>query len=188
MLLRLPPRCCPKKQTVIIMKKILLAIAVVLPAIFTSCDLINKKSDNVGDAGKSEQAEAADSIATPGDELPEMPVPDNEKAAKIIAKFNQGPAINNIDYADALEYAEIYLSLTAENLAAMASDEKTQRDAAESAVQEVEKQYPYNAELIQILYQAAALEKTEGGLVPLNDDNRARLEALAYDYDHIGIK
>lgn len=171
------------------MKKTLVVMAIMLPALFTSCDLIGKKSDNKDNSEQQEQTTPGETDKTvPGDELPDVPVPDNEKAAKIIAKFNQGPAINNIDYADALEYAEIYLSLTAENLAAMASDEKTQRDAAESAVQEVEKQYPYNAELIQILYQAAALEKTEGGLVPLNDDNRARLEALAYDYDHIGIK
>lgn len=172
------------------MKKILLAIVVVLPAIFTSCDLINKKSGKTDDAGKSEQTEAADSISTPDVEVPEpeMPVPDNTKAERIIAKFNQGPAINNIDYADALEYAEIYLTLTADNVEALTSDDKSKHDAAESAVKEVEKEYPYNAELIQILYQAAALDKTEGGLVPMNDDNRARFEALVLSYDQIGKK
>lgn len=188
MLIRLPRCAVLKKQTELFMKKILLAIAVVLPAIFTSCDLINKKSDNAGDAGKSEQTEAADSIATPGEEVPEpeIPVPDNTKAERIIAKFNQGPAINNIDYADALEYAEIYLTLTADNVAALTSDDKSKHDAAESAIKDVEKEYPYNAELIQILYQAAALDKTEGGLVPMNDDNRARFEALVLSYDRIG--
>ena len=55
-------------------------------------------------------------------------------------------------------------------------------------IKDVEKEYPYNAELIQILYQAAALDKTEGGLVPMNDDNRARFEALVLSYDQIGKK
>lgn len=160
-----------------------------LPVLFTSCDLIGKKSDKKDESSQQEQTTPGETDkTTPGDEQPEVPVPDNEKAGKIIAKFNQGPAINNIDYADALEYAEIYLSLTADDLAAMSSDDKAQRDAAEKAIVEIEKEYPYNAELVQILYQAAALEKTEGGLVPLNDDNRARLEALAYEYDHLGTK
>ena len=87
-----------------------------------------------------------------------------------------------------MEYAEIYLSLSVGHLAALGSDDKAEREAAEQAIGELEKKYPYNAELIQILYQASALEKTEGGLVPLNDDNRARLEALAYEYDNVGAK
>lgn len=172
------------------MKKTLLFFAVAAMALFTSCDLINKKSENKDDSTSSQQSVSADSTVTTLPGKPEMPVPDNQKAKKIIAKFNQGPAINNIDYADALEYAEIYLTLTERHIeaidAAMAADDKFTLDDADRALLKVEKEYPYNAELLQILYQAAELTKTEGGLVPMNDDNRARFEALVLAYDGIG--
>lgn len=172
------------------MKKILLSCAVVAMALFTSCDLINKKSEDKEDSASSQQPVPADSTVTTLPEEPEIPVPDNRKAEKIIAKFNQGPAINNIDYADALEYAEIYLTLATKHFeamdAAMAADNKDALSEADTALLEVEKKYPYNAELLQILYQAAELTKTEGGLVPMNDDNRARFEALVLAYDGIG--
>ncbi len=100
-------------------------------------------------------------------------------------KIQSRPGYKHIDYADALEYAEIYLSLTVDHLAALGSDDKSKHDAADAAIQALEKEYPYNAELIQILYQASALDKTEGGLVPMNDDNRARFEALVNSYDNI---
>ena len=171
------------------MKKIILSFAIVAAAAFTSCDLIGKKSDGKDGSAQQEQTGSGENdVLKPDDQQPEVSVPDNEKAKKITAKYNQGPAINNNDYADALEYAEIYLSLSAGHLAALGSDDKAEREAAEQAIGELEKKYPYNAELIQILYQASALEKTEGGLVPLNDDNRARLEALAYEYDNVGAK
>lgn len=84
---------------------------------------------------------------------------------------------------------EIYLSLTAGDLKviqeAYAADDKEKLDAAENAINAVEQKYPYNASLLQILYQAAALDKTEGGMVPMNDDNRARFEAIVTDYDKI---
>lgn len=95
--------------------------------LLTGCDLIGKKSDDKG-AEKTEQTPGHD-YTEPGRSEPdeqEIPVPDNSKAEKIIAKYNQGPAINNIDYADALEYAEIYLSLTAGYIAdAAAGDRKS---------------------------------------------------------------
>ncbi len=168
------------------MKKILLSIAVASMTLLTGCDLIGKKSDDKG-AEKTEQTPGHD-YTEPGRSEPdeqEIPVPDNSKAEKIIAKYNQGPAINNIDYADALEYAEIYLSLTAGYIADAAAGDNAQREAAENDIHLIDSKYPYNAELIQILYQASALDKTEGGLVPMNDDNRARFEALVNSYDNI---
>ncbi len=165
------------------MKNILCLFAITILALLTSCDLINKKTDGKGDS--TEQTDTDKDTGDTTDE-PTTPVPDNDVAQKIIAKYNQGPAINNKDYADALEYAEIYLSLTADNLAAMMSDDTAQRTEAEKAIGEIEKEYPYNAELIQILYQASALEKTVGGLVVMNDDNRARFDALVQRYDSIG--
>lgn len=166
----------------------MMAVVMVLAA---SCNLTGKKSDGK-DTDAQEQTAPADTTVispSPDDAEEEISVPDNEKAAKIIAKFNQGPAINNIDYADALEYVEIYLSLTANDLKviqeAYAADDKEKLDAAENAINAVEQKYPYNASLLQILYQAAALDKTEGGMVPMNDDNRARFEALVTDYDNI---
>lgn len=169
------------------MKNILCLFAITILALLTSCDLIKKKTDGKSDSSSTEQTDTitGDDIGDTTDE-PTTPVPDNDVAKKIIAKYNQGPAINNKDYADALEYAEIYLSLTAYNLAAMMSDDTAQRSEAESAISEIEKEYPYNAELIQILYQASALEKTAGGLVVMNDDNRARFDALVQRYDSIG--
>jgi len=162
------------------MKKIIFPLFVALIALVTSCDLTNRKSDGKGDATDAkEQSEPSDTATVIRTDEPkqEIPVPDNDKAERIIAKFNQGPAINNTDYADALEYAEIYLSLADEYL-------ETKEGCA---IDKLEHEYPYNASLMQILYQGAALDKTEGGMVPMNDDNRARFEALVAAYDKIEV-
>lgn len=158
--------------------------------ILTGCDLLGKKSEKKG--GENSDLTAPNDTVTAVEQQPEpaVPEPDNEKAQKITVKYNQGPAINNKDYADALEYAEIYLSLATDKLLALqtADDagDKAGYQAAVEGIHDLEVKYPYNAELLQILHQAAAIEKTEGGLVPMNDDNRARFEALLAAYDKIG--
>lgn len=169
------------------MKKILLSLIVIAMSMLASCDLIGKKSDSKAADG-TEQAVENDttSTETPLPPEPEKPMPDNNKGKKIVEKFNQGPAINNNDYADALEYTEIYFTLIADDLQGfkngIVNGNDSLRKSAEINMAEVENKYPYNAQLTQILYQAAELEKTEGGLVPMNDDNRARFEALNTAY------
>lgn len=161
------------------MKKLFLVLIVASAAIFTGCDTANK------DKTKEPGTEQEPGIETPGEEVEpeiEIPVPDNKVAKRIISKYNQGPAVNNSDYADALQYVESYHALTAESYQAL-SEAETDNDkeayaAAENSIREFDEKYPYNARLKQILYQAAELDETRDGLVPMNDDIRARFDAF----------
>ncbi|MDE6317841.1 MAG: hypothetical protein K2L73_05535 [Muribaculaceae bacterium] len=163
------------------LKKLLAVTAVALTVILSGCNPTGNKQD-------SSESVPADSIAPGQKDVEEepIPVPDNDKAERIIAKFNQGPAINNTDYADALDYAELYLMLSSDPLALIhGTPDDAERKAAFDAMADIQEKYPYNEQLMEILSQGADLKKTEGGLVPMNEDNRARLDALNSAYDQI---
>lgn len=161
------------------MKKLFLVLFVASAAIFTGCDTANK--ENTKEKGTDE----VPGIETPGEEIEpsiEIPVPDNKIAKRIISKYNQGPAVNNSDYADALQYVESYHALTADSYQSLrdaeADNDKETYATAENFIREFDEKYPYNARLKQILYQAAELDETRDGLVPMNDDIRARFDAF----------
>lgn len=154
------------------MKKTVFAIMVACMALVTSCSL-SKKSDDKTDGGQ-ETTQQEGGTPTGGEQTaPEAPKPDNAAAAKISEKFNQGPAINNDDYDKALAYLSLYDALMDE-----INQSETDAEARQAAIVKLEKEYPYASELRQILYQASKLDKIAGGLVPMNDDNRARFDEL----------
>lgn len=160
-------------------------MAVAIMTVATGCDMLSKKSDSSKDAESTGEEQTQENVGNKADEEPEQPetpVPDNKKAEQIIAKFNQGPAVNNNDYADALDYEEIYLSLTEgfrnDLIIAHEKDDMEAVTRLEAALADIDAKYPYAAELLQILFQASSLEKTEGGLVAMNDDIRDRFNEV----------
>lgn len=168
------------------MKKVLFIFAIASLALFTACNGAGSKADKAEGDNTEVSAPDTDAAGEDNTEEAEKPVPDNAKAERIIAKFNQGPAINNADYGDALDYAELYLMLSSDPLALIhGTPDAAERKAAFDAMAEIQDKYPYNEQLMEILAQGADLKKTEGGLVPMNEDNRARLDALNAAYDKI---
>ena len=169
------------------MKKILLIPVMASVVFFTGCNLTGSKQDKTADDNTA--TETPDGESEPGDTstlVSVQPLPDNSIAERIISKFNQGPAVNNSDYSDALDYAELYLMLSSDPIALIhGTPDDAERKAAFDSLASLQNKYPYNEQLMEILSQGSELKKTEGGLVPMNEDNRARLDALNGAYDNL---
>lgn len=169
-------------------KTIILAVAASV-ALLCACNLSNKTDNQATNGGDNTEQTSGDNSTPDDSQTAQAPIPDNAAAQRVIRKYNEGPAVNNDDYNKALDYLEAHFDLTKKPLAEYKNaDQDNDANLIESATDQlaqIDSRYPYKDELLSILYQASEISETQNGLVPMNEDVRARFKALQDSYSNL---